>query len=249
MGEGADALRQAKGPLPGGLNVRLPAGGGIEHGSGRRDAHQIAAAGLMEGVRRQGVGQPEVFPADLQGSLVQPQPRRVLPGAVSHAEEALGFVEGEPVPDPALEMLRHFGGVGGIGPDGLPVLPAAPDLQRLGEVPVVQRHPGFNARLQKRVHQRVIVREARRVPIRVPVGGDPGPGGGEAVSPQPHLLYQVHVLPPAMITVRRRVAVVPVPDLARSVGKDVPDALPPSVLPDAARDLVRRGGRAPEKVF
>src|SRR6185369_17983666 len=74
-----------------------------------------------------------------------------------------------------------------------------------------------------------------------------GPADREPVGRQPQLGHEGHVVAVAVDVVARDVAGVSVDGLARRVAEGVPDGRRTSVLRGRTLDLVRGGGRAPEK--
>ena len=173
----------------------------------------------------------------------------VNPGAVAQGHGALGFVQGEIVPDPALKMPGDHFGIAAEGLGGVSIAPAATVLQGLGQLPVVQGQVGENARIQTAVYQPVIVPKPRFVPVSVPQGIHSGPADGEAIGLHPKFFQQGQVLLRTAVAVAGNVAGVAVGDGSGNVTEPVPDALAASVGGGASFYLVGAGCGAPEKVF
>src|SRR5262249_15950528 len=78
---------------------------------------------------------------------------------------------------------------------------------------------------------------------------DARPGDGEAIGVGAKRTHERHVLLVSMVVIVGDVSGVAVLDLARRVREGVPDRRTLAVLVPRAFDLVRRGGRAPEKTI
>src|SRR5690606_14593988 len=89
---------------------------------------------------------------------------------------------------------------------GVPGGPAADVLQRLRQVPVVERHVRRDAGGEQGIHEPVVEVQAFGVHRAGAVGDDPGPGYGEPVGPQPDLPHQLHVVGVAVVVVTGDVA-------------------------------------------
>jgi hypothetical protein len=174
-----------------------------------------------------------------------------------------GRVDAQPVPevggddglverDPELHPVAERGG-GEVGVlreavRRVPVPPAARVLQRLRQVPVVQRGHRVDAAPEQLVHQPVVERDAGRVRRTAAGGLDARPGEGEPVPADAQVGHQRHVLPVPVVVVAGHVAGAAVGDAAGLVRERVPDGWTPPVLAHRALDLVRRGGHAPPEV-
>src|SRR5690606_31198997 len=141
---------------------------------------------------------------------------------------------------------QHFR-IADEGVDGGAAGPAALVLQRLGQIPVVDRDIRLHAAFQQLVDELVIVRDAFRVDGAVPVGNDARPGDGEPVRLRAEVFDQFDVFFVPVVAVAGHVAVVPVSDVARRVAEGVPDGQAAPVFIVRALDLVRRGGGAPDE--
>src|SRR5262245_17590575 len=69
-----------------------------------------------------------------------------LQSAMAHVCELLEFVDGEEIPDAIAEILGDVSGILAKGFCGIPGLPASLVLQRLRQVPVVERREGLDFR-------------------------------------------------------------------------------------------------------
>ena len=165
----------------------------------------------------------------------------VVPAAVAEERRAPRLVQGDPVRDHVAELLGDDGGVVGEPARGVAVEPAAAILQRLRQVPVVQRRPRGDALLEQRLRQAAVEVEAGAVGRSGAVGLDARPRDREPVRVEAEVGHQRDVLRPAVIVVVGDVAGAAVGDRAGDAGERVPDALAAPVLPGGAFDLV--GGR------
>ncbi len=171
-----------------------------------------------------------------------------LDPAVPHVHERVKLVEREEVLDAVAQLLGHVTGVVREGLGGVARLPALVlVLQRLRQVPVVERGERRDARGEQLVHQPVVEVEALRVRLSGAVGEDPRPGDGEPVRRGAQVLHQLHVLLVAVVVVVGDVAGGVVGNLAGRVRVGVPDRLALAVLVGGALDLVRGRGDAPKE--
>ena len=106
---------------------------------------------------------------------------RVHAAAVAQVGRAPRLVERGPGADPVAEAGVHDLGVLGEGLGGLPVGPAAPVLQGLRQVPVVERDDRVDALAEQLVGQPVVEVQAAGVDRAGAVGLDPRPGDREPV--------------------------------------------------------------------
>ena len=174
-------------------------------------------------------------------------PGGVDAGGVAEEGRAPGLVQGRPVGHPVAQRPVDGGRVVGEAAGGLAAGPAAPVLERLGQVPVVQGDPGLDAMLQEAVGQPPVEVEALGVDRPPPLGLDPGPGDREPVGAQPEVGHEGRVLPVPVVVVGRHLAGVPPGDPPRHPGEGVPDRGPPPPLGRRPLDLVRGGRRPPHE--
>ena len=125
--------------------------------------------------------------------------------------------------------------------------PAALLLQRLRQVPVVQRQPRQDVGIQQLVDEPLVEVDALRVE-RAAVGTHARPRGREPVGLQPHALHQRDVVAVPVVVVARDIAVVGVDDGAGHAAEGVPDRVAAAVLVGGALDLVGGGGGAEQEV-
>ena len=87
----------------------------------------------------------------------------MLAAGVAEERGAPRLVERGPGVDPVAERVVHVAGVVGEAVRGVAVRPAAPLLERLRQVPVVQREPGQDARPEQLVDEARVEVDALRV--------------------------------------------------------------------------------------
>ena len=109
-------------------------------------------------------------------------------------------------------------GVLGEAVDGVAVEPAAVVLERLRQVPVVERDHRLHAVGEQRVDQPVVERQALLVGRTATGRLDARPGDREAVAARAELLHQRDVLVDPVVVVARDVAGAAVGDAARLGG-------------------------------
>ncbi len=173
---------------------------------------------------------------------------RVLARPVSEPRDNPWLVLRDPARNPVAQARGDDLDVLGERLDRLADRPAAAVLERLRQVPVVERRERLDPVLEELVDQVVVEVQSRRVHATAPVRDDARPGDREPVRVEPELAHQAHVFRVAVVGVARDPAVIAVRDRSRSGRKPVPDALPAAVLAHRSLDLVRRGRSPPEEV-
>ena len=126
--------------------------------------------------------------------------------------------------------------------------PAAGVLERLREIPVVERDERADACGKQIVDQAVVEVESCLVDASASFGHDARPGERKAVGVQAELLHARDVQSIAVVGVARDRARVSVPDLARGGAEGVPDARAAAVGLGCALDLVRRRCSTPDEI-
>lgn len=167
---------------------------------------------------------------------------------VTDPGRAQRLVQRRPVLHPVAEALHHVGGVRREVLRGLPYGPAAPVLEPLRQVPVVEGGERGDAGLQQTVHEPVVEVQPRLVDRPVAARHDARPGDREAVRVRAELLDQADVLGNPVVVVTGHIARVAVVDRAGGVRERVPDRGGAAVLGHGSLDLVRGGGDAPGEV-
>ena len=173
---------------------------------------------------------------------------RVLAGAVAEERRAPRLVERGPVAHPVAERAVHERRVLGEPGGGVPGRPAAGVLQRLRQVPVVERQPRLDAVGQQLVDQPPVEVQPGRVGRAGAVGLHPRPGHREPVRRQAQLGSSARRRRGSGGSGRSATSPVCAADApARRERERVPDGRRPAVLGRRPLDLVRGGGRAPEE--
>ena len=171
------------------------------------------------------------------------RPGRVDADQVAERREDVGLVEDDPVADAVGEGLDHRLGVVGEAARGVAIRPAAGVLERLRQVPVVERREGPDAGGEQRVDQPAVVVESLLVDLAPADRLDARPRDREAIAPQPEVAQDRDVLVEAVVGVAGVVAGVAVLHAPGRVGEAVPDALAAAV-----RGRRRpRSGRTPSR--
>src|SRR2546427_5323677 len=106
---------------------------------------------------------------------------------VTGVRHDLGLVQGHPVTDPVAETARDDVGVPAERGYGLRRGPAAPLLERLREVPVVERDERTDAFAEQLVDEPVVEGEPRLVHRTAPVRYHPRPADREAIAVAPEI--------------------------------------------------------------
>ena len=204
-------------------------------------------------LRRAGRGRPQrldgpavrevqVMHRGERGSRLVPA-RRVAALPVAEVRRAPRLVEGRPGVHPVAERRADDAGVLLERIDGRAHGPSALVLERLRQVPVVQRRDGLDPAREQSVHQTRVEVEARLVGGSPAGRLDPRPRDREAIRVQAERGHQIEVALPPVVVVARDVTGVAVPDESGGLAEGVPDRRTAPVLVEAALDLVRRGRR------
>src|SRR6516164_1292038 len=162
-----------------------------------------------------------------------------------HEHRAL--VEREEVPRPVAELLGHVAGIGGECLGGVAPFPPTAILQRLRQVPVIERREWRDAVSDEVVEEPVVEVEALRIWRARALREYARPRNREPIRSESECLHRLHVVPISVIVIIGDVAVVVVADLSRRVRKRVPDRGATTILADGAFDLIGGGGGSPEK--
>ena len=166
----------------------------------------------------------------------------VHPRGVPEVGRAPGLVVRGPQSHPVAEAVVDDRGVVGEGLGGVAVQPAVAVLERLRQVPVVERGGGRHPARQGCVDEPVVVVQTSALDPADPVGDDPRPGDGEPVPPRAHAGHQVQVLLVAVVGVAGHRTVPTVAHGPRPGREGVPDRRAAAVLGHRSFDLVRRRG-------
>jgi len=164
---------------------------------------------------------------------------RGFKAAMADIDEGEELVDGEEVGDAVAELRRHGAGIIRKRPGGVAGLPAASVLQRLRQIPVIERRKRLDAGFEQRIDEPAVEVETLCVGLTGAARKDPRPGNGEPVGLDAHLPHQPDVIPVAMIVIVGDVGVIAIPDLARRMRVGIPDRCAAAVFPDGALDLKR----------
>ena len=172
---------------------------------------------------------------------------RLRPVRVAEERDHPGLVVRDPVVDEVAELGEDDVGVLDEPVDEVARRPAALLLQRLREIPVVERRQRRDSALEQPLDEAAVEVEALAVGGAAPVRLDARPCDREPVALEPERLHQVEVLAPAVVVLAGRVARVAVQDPARRGREAIPDRLAAAVDLRRALDLEGRGRRAPHE--
>src|SRR6185312_14825481 len=133
------------------------------------------------------------------------------------------------------------------GVDGLAGGPAAGVLERLRQIPVVERDEGLDAGFEEPVGEPVVEVEAGHVDVPAAGREHARPGDREAVGAEAEPLHELDVARPAVVVIAGHGTVAAVGDGAGTRGEAVPDRLAAALDGGGAFDLVGGGGGSPEE--
>jgi hypothetical protein len=154
------------------------------------------------------------------------------------------LVVGDPGADRVAELARHVLGVLGEALRRRALGPAATVLERLRQVPVVERGDRLDPPLAQPLGQPAVEVDASPVERSLPVRLHARPSDREAIGLQAELRHQVEVLAPAVVVVAGDLAGLAAGHRAGHAAEGVPDRVAAPVLAHRSLDLVRRRGRA-----
>src|SRR5262245_7836988 len=166
---------------------------------------------------------------------------------MSEIDECAKLVDREEMADAVAQLLGHVAGVVRERIDGVAVLPSTLVLQRLRQLPVIQRGERRDPGSDQLVDQAVVEVETLRVWLTGPGREDARPGDGEPIRVRAEVLHQRDILLIAMIVVVCDVAGIAVLDVAWCVGIGVPDRGTLAIFIPRALDLVRGRAGAPKE--
>jgi hypothetical protein len=126
---------------------------------------------------------------------------------------------------------------------GVAIDPPAGILERLRQVPVVERRERADTPLEQAVDESAVERQPLLIRLAGAVGLDAGPGDREPVRLETEGRHQVEVGVEPVIVVVGDIAGVAVDDTARGMAEGVPDRRPAPVLLHGSLDLVRGRSR------
>jgi hypothetical protein len=127
----------------------------------------------------------------------------------------------------------------------MPGGPSSLVLQRLGQIPVIQRDERGDPPGVETGDETAIEVEPGLIDPPVAIGDDPRPGDREPVRSDAQLCQQVEILLPPVEVVASDVA--RVAETAQ-IGEPIPDGVPFALLVAAAFDLVGGGGDTPGEI-
>ena len=229
---------------PGGVDVGGVVGHRVGDGEVGADPPLLVAASAQR-VEDQPVPEQQVVGGHEPGRALAP-PGGVHTGGVAEEGRAPRLVQGRPHRDAVAERVVDADGVLGEPVGGVAVGPPARVLQRLRQVPVVERQPGRHVVREQLVDEAVVERQPARLD-RPAARAHPRPGHREAVRRQPEPLHERDVLGHPAVVVARHVTGVGVLDRAGNSREGVPDGGAAAVLGDRPLDLVRRRRGAPQE--
>ena len=185
---------------------------------------------------------------DRQRRLPVAHTRRLGADRVPEERDHPRLVVRDPTLDDIAQGVRHQRRVLGEALGGLAHRPAAGELPRLRQVPVIERRDGLDPPLEQVLHEPPVEGHALHVQRAATVRLHARPGDRDAVALEPERGHQVEVLGPAVVVVARDVAGVAVQHGTRDRAEAVPDRLATPVLARGALDLVRSRRRAEAEV-
>ena len=203
------------------LGVGRESDAGVDGPEVERDADLALGSLGPHRVHRQAVAEQQVVGGVRRRRGSVPA-RCVLARGVPEERRAPRLVEGGPVPDPVAERVVHDARRTRRTGSRVPGRPAAGVLERLRQIPVVQREPGRDAGLEQLVHQASVEVQPGRVgragARRAGPAARPPRTGTRSGRARP----SAHVVAVAVVVVAGDVAGVAVERPARARGRTCP---------------------------
>ena len=212
-----------------------------------RDAELRAGPALAERGEREPVREQQVV-RGARGLGVVGVARRLHAPRVAEERRAHRLVDRDPVLGEVAERVGHERRVLAEAVRRLAGGPAALVLERLRQVPVVERHVRLDAAGAAALEQRAVERDALGVELAAAGRLQARPRERQPVGRDAELGHEVEVVRPAVVVVDGDVAGLAVEDPAGLAHERVPDARAAAALGDGALDLVGGGGDAPREV-
>ena len=206
-----------------------------------RDVGRRAERGDRPAVREEDVVAGE------EPRLPVAEARRVAADLVSEEARAPRLVVRDPVLHAIAEAFPHHLRVLGEGLGGRARRPAPFVLERLGEIPVVERDVRLDPRFEEGVDERRVEVETAGVHLAAAGRQDARPRDGEAVRLDTEALHERDVVAEAMVVIAGARAARAVLDRTGHAREAVPDGLPPAVVLRRPLDLVGGGRGAPHE--
>src|SRR5205823_4519963 len=145
------------------------------------------------------------------------------PGMAGECDH-LGLVDGGPVDHAVAQPACHLAGVVRKPPRSISRRPSSAVLQRLRQVPVIERHQWADAVFEERIDQPVVEVEPDPVGGSGSVRYDPRPAHGEAVSVEAEGGDQFDIVPPPVVVVTSDLSALAMLDDTGPPAEEVPDA-------------------------
>ena len=168
---------------------------------------------------------------------------------VTQPEEALRFVERNPVRNPVAEAFHDGFGISGKPVSDVRIQPAAAQRKFLRQIPVVKRDPRRNSGFEQFVRQPGIEIQSFRIHCTGPVRQNSGPGSRKPVSVYAHLFHERYVFFIAVVMVACGAARVAAGNLPGGFREYVPHGRFPSVFVPCAFNLIGSGCGSPCEMF
>jgi len=128
-------------------------------------------------------------------------------GSVTQFDERGQLVDREEILDPVAEFLTDVTGIIRKGFRSVARFPSADAvLERLRQVPVIERRERLDTVSEQLIHQAVVKIQASGIWNSSALRKDTWPGDRESVRPCPQRLHQLHVFPVAMVVIQSYVA-------------------------------------------
>src|SRR5919204_591664 len=212
-----------------------------------RDPDAAAVAARTERLHRGSVRQQEVM-RDAQREPPVLRSGRLRPVRMAEEGGHPRLVVRDPVVDGVTELVEHDLRVLGEPLDDVARSPTARILQRLRQIPVVERREWDDLALAQPGGETAVEVQALAIRAAAAVRLDSRPRDREAVALQPERPHQVEVLAPAEVVLARGLAGVAAVHVPVLRSEAIPDRLAAPVDLRRALDLVRGGRCAPNKV-
>src|SRR5690606_34302501 len=135
---------------------------------------------------------------------------------ISSFSEGAKLVDGKEMMNPVAEFFCYITGVVGKRFCGIATLPSTFILQRLWQIPMVERSKRLNTGCHQFVGEPIVKIEAFRIRLTGSIGKDPWPGNGKAVSGLTDTFHQLNIFLVTVVVIVGNIACIIVSHVAGS---------------------------------
>ena len=137
------------------------------------------------------------------------------------------------------QFTRNISGIIGERPRGIAAFPSTLILQRLRQIPVIQRAEWFYAICKQLIDDAAVKIDSLRIRVSAAIRKDPRPRNRESIAAQPQALHQRDVLLVPVVVVDRYIAGISTSHSSGQMAECIPDGWTATILVNSSLNLVR----------